>query len=260
MISPVSSLLARDEPPPVRVLRPRGTSDLVLAADHAGRLIPRTLGRLGVAESDLTRHIAWDIGIATVTETLSELLDATAVLQTYSRLVIDCNRALDHPTSIPTVSELTRVPGNEGISEADRATRRRAIFDPYHAAIAGLLDAREAAKQRSVLIAMHSFTPVFKSVARNIEIGVLYHHETPLSRIMLELLRAEGNLAVGANEPYAITGDSDYTVPVHGEGRGLDHVEIEIRQDLIADGAGQAAWARRMARLLAEADKRLRGA
>jgi len=77
---------------------------------------------------------------------------------------------------------------------------------------------------------------------------------------MLELLRAEGNLAVGANEPYAITGDSDYTVPVHGEGRGLDHVEIEIRQDLIADGAGQAAWARRMARLLAEADKRLRGA
>ena len=107
---------------------------------------------------------------------------------------------------------------------------------------------------------MHSFTPVFKSVARSVEIGVLFHHETPLSRIMLELLRAEGDLVVGANEPYAITDDSDYTVPVHGEARGLDHVEIEIRQDLIGDAAGQAAWAKRMARLLAEADNRLRAA
>jgi predicted N-formylglutamate amidohydrolase len=258
MAPPDTSLLASDEPPPVRVLRPRGTSDFVLAADHAGRLIPRAFGTLGVAESELARHIAWDIGIAAVTEALSGLLDATAVLQTYSRLVIDCNRAPGHPTSIPSVSESTPIPGNEGLSEADRAARKRAIFDPYHAAIAGLLDARETAKQRSVLIATHSFTPVFKSVARSVEVGVLYHHETPLSRIMLDLLRAEGDLTVGANEPYAITGDSDYTVPVHGEGRGLDHVEIEIRQDLIANSTGQAAWARRMARLFTAADEQLR--
>jgi predicted N-formylglutamate amidohydrolase len=258
MNSPEPSLLARNEPPPVRLLRPHGTSKFVLAADHAGRRIPRKLGTLGVAESELTRHIAWDIGIAAVTEAVAELLDAPAVLQNYSRLVIDCNRAPGHRTSIPAISELTPVPGNEGLSEADRAARRRAIFEPYHAAIATLLDARAATKRRTVLVAMHSFTPVFKSVARSVEIGVLYHHETPLSRIMLELLRAEGDLAVGANEPYAITDDSDYTVPVHGEGRGLDHVEIEIRQDLIADAASQAAWARRMARLLGEADERLR--
>jgi predicted N-formylglutamate amidohydrolase len=258
MNSPEPSLLARNEPPPVRLLRPHGTSEFVLAADHAGRRIPRKLGTLGVAESELTRHIAWDIGIAAVTEAVAELLDAPAVLQNYSRLVIDCNRAPGHRTSIPAISELTPVPGNEGLSDADRAARRRAIFDPYHAAIAGLLDARKAAGRRSVLVAMHSFTPVFKSVARSVEIGVLYHHETPLSRTMLALLRAEGDLAVGANEPYAITDDSDYTVPVHGEGRGLDHVEIEIRQDLIADAASQAAWARRMARLLGEADERLR--
>jgi predicted N-formylglutamate amidohydrolase len=257
MASPDSSLLAHDEPPPIRVLRPQGTSEFVLAADHAGRLIPHALGKLGLAESELTRHIAWDIGIAAVTEALSELLDATAVLQGYSRLVIDCNRAPGHPTSIPAISELTPIPGNNGLSEADREARRRAIFDPYHAAISGLLDARNANGQRAVLVAMHSFTPVFKSVARSVEVGVLYHHETPLSRIMLELLRAEGDLTVGANEPYAITDDSDYTVPVHGEGRGLDHVEIEIRQDLIADNAGQAAWARRMARLLAEANAEL---
>jgi predicted N-formylglutamate amidohydrolase len=238
-------------------LRPDGASDFVLAADHAGRLIPRAFGDLGLDEVERGRHIAWDIGIAGVTDALSGLLDAAAVLQVYSRLVIDCNRALHYPTSIPTISELTAIPGNEGLSADDRAARRRAIFDPYHTALAELLDRRRETGRRTILVAMHSFTPVFKSVARSVEIGVLFHHETTLSRLMLELLRAESDLVVGANEPYAITDDSDYTVPVHGEGRRLDHVEIEIRQDLIADSAGQQRWAKRMARLLREADRRL---
>jgi predicted N-formylglutamate amidohydrolase len=254
----MDDLLAPHEPSPVRILRPEGKSDLLLAADHAGRLIPRSLGTLGLDEAERDRHIAWDIGIAAVTEQLAELLDATAILQTYSRLVIDCNRALHHPTSIPPVSETTVIPGNEGLITAEREARRLAIFEPYHAALAELIERRVVAGRRTVLVAMHSFTPVFKSVARRVEIGVLFHHETKLSRIMLELLRAEDDLVVGANEPYAITDDSDYTVPVHGEARGLDHVEIEIRQDLIDDAAGQAAWAKRMARLLAEADNRLR--
>jgi predicted N-formylglutamate amidohydrolase len=250
-------LLAPDEPSAVRILRPQGASDFLLAADHAGRLIPRGLGTLGLDEVERSRHIAWDIGIAAVTEALAALLDATAILQAYSRLVIDCNRAPGHPTSIPAVSEITAIPGNKNLTGDDRAARRRAIFDPYHAALTGLLDERKAAGRRAVLVAMHSFTPVFKGVSRAVEVGVLYHHETRLSRLMLELLRAEGSLTVGANEPYAITDDSDYTVPVHGEGRGLDHVEIEIRQDLIAASAGQTAWAERMARLLSEAEKRL---
>ena len=253
----MKELLAPDEPSPVRILRPEGASDFVLAADHAGRLIPRALGDLGLDEVERGRHIAWDIGIAGVTETMAALMDATSVLQTYSRLVIDCNRAPRHATSIPSVSEVTPVPRNEGLSDEERAARKAAIFDPYHAAITQLLDQRKTAGRRTVLAAMHSFTPVFKGVARRVEVGVLYRHETPLSRIMLDLLRAEGDLVVGANEPYAITGDSDYTAPVHGEGRGLDHVEIEIRQDLIAGTAGQAAWAERMARLLREADQRL---
>jgi predicted N-formylglutamate amidohydrolase len=256
----MNELLAPDEPSPVRILQPGGKSDLLLAADHAGRLIPRALGTLGLDEFERGRHIAWDIGIAGVTEQLAELLDATAILQVYSRLVIDCNRALHHPTSIPPISETTPIPGNESLSTAERDVRRRAIFDPYHAALAELIDQRVAVGRRTVLVAMHSFTPVFKSVARRVEVGVLFHHETPLSRIMLELLQAEGDLVVGANEPYAITGDSDYTVPVHGEARGLDHIEIEIRQDLIGDAAGQAAWARRMARLLTAANSRLRAA
>lgn len=253
----IGSLLAPDEPDPVRILRREGASDFLLAADHAGRLIPRALGTLGLDDVERARHIAWDIGIAGVTEELATLLDATTVLQAYSRLVIDCNRAPGHPTSIPTISEMTAIPGNQVLSDEDRAARKRAIFEPYHAALSRLLDERRAAGRRTVLVAMHSFTPVFKGAARAVEVGVLYHHETPLSRLMLDLLRGEGGLAVGANEPYAITDDSDYTVPVHGEGRGIEHVEIEIRQDLIADLAGQSAWARRMARLLNEARRRL---
>jgi predicted N-formylglutamate amidohydrolase len=251
-------LLAADEPPPVRVLRPAGGSDLLLTADHAGRRIPRALGMLGLDESECDRHIAWDIGIAAVTEALSDILGATAVLQTYSRLVIDCNRAPEHPTSIPTVSEATQIPGNERLSDVGRTARRQAIFDPYHAAIAALIDRRLAAGRRTVLIAMHSFTPVFRNIARMVQVGVLYHRDTRLAQIMLDLLRGEGDLVVGDNEPYAITDTSDYTIPVHGEARGLDHVEIEIRQDLIADPAGQADWAKRMAWLLGTADRRLR--
>ena len=251
-------LLADDEPPPARALRPEGSSDFFLTADHAGRLIPRRLGTLGLPESERARHIAWDIGIAGVTELLAGLLDAAAVLQSYSRLVIDCNRDPAVDSSIPVVSEATEIPGNQGLTPEQRDQRRREIFAPYHERIAELLDARGSARRRTILIAMHSFTPVFKGVARQVEIGILYNRDTRLAHLMLDLLRAEGDLAVGDNAPYAITDTSDYTVPVHAERRRLPHVEIEIRQDLIADAAGQAAWAKRLARLLPAADRRLR--
>jgi predicted N-formylglutamate amidohydrolase len=252
-------LLGDGDPPPVRLLRPAGGSEFLLTADHAGRAIPRRLGDLGLPAGELARHIAWDIGIAGVTERLSQALDAAAVLQVYSRLVIDCNRRPEWASAIPVVSEATAIPGNAHLGEDARAARRRAIFLPYHAAIAGLLDAR--AGRPCVLVAMHSFTPVFKGVARTVEVGVLYNAQAADTRLphrMLALLRAEGDLRVGDNEPYAITGQSDYTVPVHGEGRGLPHVEIELRQDLIGDAAGQAAWAARLARLLPAAAARLR--
>ena len=251
-------LLAADDPPPVRALRPDGRADFVLTADHAGRAIPRRLGTLGLTDRDLARHIAWDIGIAGVTERLSEALDAPAILQTYSRLVIDCNRQPGLDSSIPTLSELTPIPGNENLSRAEREARRREIFLPYHRSIEALLEQRRADGRRTVLVAMHSFTPVFKGVARAVEIGILYNRGVRLAHIMLDLLRREGDLNVGDNQPYAVGDLSDYTVPVHGEKRGLPHVEIEIRQDLIAGPAGQAAWAARLARLLPEADARLR--
>src|SRR5215212_2428606 len=153
-------LLAEDDPAPLRVLRPEGRSDLLLTGDHAGRALPRRLGDLGLPESERERHIAWDIGIAGVTERLSEALDATAVLQTYSRLVIDCNRQPGLDSSIPTTSELTEIPGNQGLTPAEREARHEEIFAPYHEGIAELIDARTAAGSRVVLVAMHSFTPV----------------------------------------------------------------------------------------------------
>jgi predicted N-formylglutamate amidohydrolase len=252
------SLLAQGEPGPVRVLREDGLSEFLLTADHAGKLIPRGLGDLGVAAADLERHIAWDIGIAGVTERLSAALDAAAALQTYSRLVIDCNRDPSWPSAIPTVSEFTAIPGNANLTEANRAARVAEIFRPYHDRIAAMLDARETAGRRTIVVAMHSFTPVFKGEPRNIEVGVLYYRRTKLAEIMLNLLRAEGDLTVGENAPYALTADSDYSIPFHAERRGLEHVEIEIRQDLIASPEGQTLWADRFARLLTEALPRLR--
>jgi len=250
-------LLDSDEPNPVRVLRPDGGSPLFLTADHAGRAIPRRLRQLGVPDSEMDRHIAWDIGIAGVTERLSALLDATAVLQTYSRLAIDCNRDPGWASAMPAMSEYTPIPGNVGLTEADRAARVAAIFTPYHDRIRALLDAR--ASRRTVFVAMHSFTPSFKGERRDMHVGVLFNRDVRLANVMLDLLRREGDLIVGANEPYAITDDSDYSVPTHAVRRGLLHVEIEIRQDLIADPEGQRAWAERFARLLAVADRAIEG-
>jgi predicted N-formylglutamate amidohydrolase len=256
---PASTRLLRDDDPsPVRTLREAGRSDFLLTADHAGRAIPRGLGRLGLADNELDRHIAWDIGIAGVTERLSGALDAKAVMQTYSRLVIDCNRDPSVASSIPEMSEATEIPGNLGLSDEAHTARRLEIFEPYHARIRALLDARQAAARRTVFVAMHSFTPVFKGESRAMQVGVLYNRDARLAAIMLDLLRAEGDLVVGDNAPYAVSDVTDYGVPVHAEGRGLPHVEIEIRQDLIATEMRQADWAVRFARLLRAADARLR--
>jgi predicted N-formylglutamate amidohydrolase len=243
-------LLDRDEPDPVTLDNEAGRSVFFLTCDHAGRIIPRRLNGLGLPEHETRRHIAWDIGIGAVGRQLSRLLDAALILQTYSRLVIDCNRDPTVPSSIPEISETTAIPGNRGLGETARAARVEAIFRPYHEGIAAALDRRAAAGRATALVALHSFTPVFKGVARPWHAAVLYNRDARLAHPLFELLNAEEGLVVGDNEPYAVSDLTDYTVPVHGERRGLPHVEIEIRQDLIADPAGQTAWAERLARLL----------
>jgi predicted N-formylglutamate amidohydrolase len=250
-------LLSPDEPPPIIVLREDAASPFLIACEHAGARIPRRLGDLGLPASDLTRHIAWDIGAGAVSSLLGEALGATTTLQTYSRLVIDCNRSPEVASSIVEVSEDTPIPGNIGLGAEDRQARLAAIFTPYHDRLAALLDARARVGRPTLLIAMHSFTPVYKGERRHWHAGVLYNRDPRLARPLLDLLRAEGDLIVGDNEPYFVADLTDYTVPVHGERRGLPHVELEIRQDLIADAAGQRAWAMRLARLLPQAARRL---
>jgi predicted N-formylglutamate amidohydrolase len=244
------TLLDLDEPDPVALENEAGNSAFFLTCDHAGRIIPRRLDGLGLPEHETERHIAWDIGIGGVGRVLSRLLDAAVIMQTYSRLVIDCNRDPNVPSSIPAISETTEIPGNRGLDEAARAARVEAIFRPYHDAIAAALDRRALAGRSSVLVALHSFTPVFKGVARPWHAAVLYNRDPRLARPLFKLLSAEGGLVIGDNEPYAVSDLTDYTVPVHGERRGLPHVEIEIRQDQIADPTGQTAWAERLAHLL----------
>lgn len=253
-----SLLLGSTEVPPVHELNTSGRSPFLLTSDHYGRLIPRVLGDLGLGESELTRHIAWDIGIAGVAEALSGLLDAHLVAQRYSRLVIDCNRPPTAPSSIPIISEATTVPGNEGLARDEAEARRRQVFDPYHRRIDAVIDARLAAGMPTVLVSLHSFTPVYAGIARPWHVGTLYHRDTRLPPRLLKGLRAEADLVVGDNEPYAVSDETDYTIPVHGEARGLMNSGIEIRQDLIGDTGGQQQWAERLARIFGVIEQALR--
>ena len=244
------TLLAPDDPPPVTIDNPGGRSPFLLLADHAGRAFPRSLGQLGISDADSRRHIAWDIGILGTSLDLAARLDAPLIAQTYSRLVIDCNRPPGVPSSIPVLSEATEIPGNVGLTAAQKAAREREIFRPYHDRIEAVLDARAAAgRMPTILVAMHSFTPVYKGESRPWHVGMLYR-QPALAHPLLRLLEREPGLVGGDNEPYSGGDDTDYAVPVHGERRGLLHTAIEIRQDLIAEPAGQEEWAERLARLL----------
>src|ERR1700676_2095284 len=257
-VGDTSLLLGTQDVPPVHEDNVAGRSPFLLTSDHYGRTIPRRLGDLGLPADELTRHIAWDIGIAAVADALSRDLDAHLIAQRYSRLVIDCNRPPDAPSSIPRISEATVIQGNEGIAREAAETRRRQIFDPYHRRIAEVIDARLRDSIPTVLVSLHSFTPVYAGIARPWHIGALYHRDTRLPPLLLKLLRREADLVVGDNEPYAVSDETDYTIPVHGEARGLMNTGIEIRQDLIADQAGQKQWADRLARIFGEIETRLR--
>jgi predicted N-formylglutamate amidohydrolase len=250
MHMPAQPLLGTNDPAAATLRRGNGASPFVIVCDHAGKHVPAALHDLGLPQSELSRHIGWDIGAAGVSEALGAALDAATMLQTYSRLVIDCNRPPGHATSIPAISDRTPIPGNAGLTVADRAAREAEIFQPYQAMIAALLDARAAAGQASVLIAMHSFTPVYQGTVRPMHAGMLFDRDPRLGLALGRLLRRDQRLIVADNEPYALDQVTDYTVPVHGEQRGLICLEIEIRQDLIAEDGGQADWAARLAEAL----------
>ena len=248
------TLLAPDEPPSFIEVGRQGRSNFVIVVDHASSRIPRRLQNLGLPESELQRHIAWDIGALGVARQTAAALDGVLVAQNYSRLVIDCNRDPAVASSIPRVSESSEIPGNAALSEADIAARRVEIFDPYHNHLRALLDERAAAGRPTILVAQHTMTNIYHGVRREMHAAVLYNRDRRFAGLVLERLRREKELLVTDNEPYFVSDATDYTIPRHGEARGLPHVEIEIRQDLVSDEAGQTEWAHRITRALQDAE------
>jgi predicted N-formylglutamate amidohydrolase len=252
-----ATLLEQDEPPAFGVMGYGGRAPFVVICDHAGCRVPRRLGTLGLSARELASHIAWDLGAGNVARTLAATLDAFVAWQPYSRLAIDCNRALDAADSIVTRSEDVEVPGNQNLQTRDREARAREIFTPYHAQIRSELDRRQREGIPVILVSVHSFTPVFLGVSRPWHVGVLFNQDARMAGPFLRLLRDEGDLVVGCNQPYAASDGSDFSILHHGEARGIVPVEIELRQDLVADEVGQLAWAARLARLLVVASQNL---
>lgn len=232
----------------------RADARVVVVCDHAGNEFPDGYGTLGLPPQQLVRHIAYDIGAAAVTLGLAARLGAPAVLSRYSRLLIDLNRGLDDPTLIMRLSDGAIIPGNRMLDAAERDKRIRLFYEPYHQAIDRTLDHCLAAGAPPLLLSIHSFTDTWKGVRRPWHAAVLWDRDPRLARPLLDALAAPGDIVVGDNEPYhgRLEGDCMWQ---HGTGRGIAHAIVEIRQDLIGDADGQAAWTERLAAII----EKLRG-
>jgi predicted N-formylglutamate amidohydrolase len=227
----------------VRITNPDGAGRFVLTCDHASNFMPPEFGTLGLAETELSRHIAWDPGALPVARRMAEALDATLVETRVSRLVIDCNRPLDAANLICETSEGTVIPGNAALTAEQRQARIDLAWVPFHDAIEQVLEARIAAKRPTCLISVHSFTPVYFGKARPWHVGIIHDDDTRLAAPMIAGLKAHPQLTVGVNEPYSPADKVYFTLERHARPRGLPCAMIEIRNDEIADAAGQARWA-----------------
>lgn len=237
-----NALLAADEPPPFEVLNPRSDKPLLLVCDHASHRIPVALGNLGVDHAVQHCHLGFDIGAGRLTETLAERLGVTAVLQQYSRLVIDCNRQLLDPGAFLEFGDGVVISGNRNLDAAQKEARAEAIYWPYHRVIAAAIERLTVGNRQPSMLAIHSFTPVLQGHFRPWQIGILWDKDERIAKTMMWQLEAKG-FTVGNNEPYSGKALQDFTIDHHAETAGLPHVGVEIRQDLIDDAAGVAAMA-----------------
>lgn len=235
-----------DWPAAVEILNEHGRSPFVLICEHASNHIPAEYDKLGLDPKELTRHIAWDIGAADVTRALSKRLDASAFLGGYSRLLIDLNRPLHVADSIPLRSEATDIPGNLSLDAAEKERRRRLMFHPFQDRLRAHLEERAADGRRNVLVAIHSFTPVYLGQQRVWHAGVLFDKAALLGQALIAQLSRDPLLNVGANVPYGVSADADYALVVYGDQLDNPAVLIEIRNDLIADPDGVEVWTRKL--------------
>ncbi len=231
------------DPAPFTVLREDGRAEIIITCDHASHATPAALGTLGLSEEQLLRHIGWDIGAADIARHLSARFDAPAILSGVSRLVIDCNRGLTDPASIPEVSDGVAIPANVRLSEAERRQRQANWFWPYHHAVDGLVRRRLAAGRPPVILSIHSMTDRMRGQFRPWEIALSSHEDRRLTDPVLAALRATPGLVVGDNEPYNLDPAEDYSTPSHALRHGLHHVQVEFRQDCVATRAGVERYA-----------------
>ncbi|MEM8951857.1 MAG: N-formylglutamate amidohydrolase [Pseudomonadota bacterium] len=250
-------LIAADEEPPVEIVNPDGGGDVVLICEHAGNLVPRSLDSLGVSRDVLESHVAWDPGAAEVARLMAEMLDSPLILQRYSRLVYDCNRPPEAESAMPVRSEIFDIPGNAGLSDAARRARTDAIYRPFRAGVASVLDQAAALGKTPAVVTVHSFTPVFHGKRRTVELGLLYDRDTALADAMLDVSATWPDLDVRRNEPYGPADGVTHTLEVDAIARGLANVMIEIRNDLIIEPRQQSAMATRLSALVTKGMRRL---
>ena len=250
------SLLSPDEPGPYRVLNPLADQPILLVCDHASCRFPKSLGDMGLDPFARRCHLAIDIGAGPLTESLAASLGVTAVVQNYSRLVIDCNRQLMDPGAFLEYGDGILVPGNRNLHQADKDLRASAIYWPYHVAISDQIERLGKAGPPPVLVSIHSFTPVLNGESREWQMGVLWDKDEKTRMIFLEGLRG-GGYHVGDNEPYSGKAPQDFTIDHHAEEIGLPHVGIEIRQDLIDDDEGVSEVAAVMHEVIASIPDKL---
>jgi len=225
-------------------------SGVLVLCDHASNALPAEYGSLGLPASELARHIGWDIGALATARGIARSLAAPLLATTFSRLLIDPNRGEDDPTLIMRLSDGAVVPGNARVDAGERARRLARFHRPYHDAVAARIARMRAAGIVPMIVSMHSFTPAWRGVPRPWHVAVLWDNDPRVPLPLIRALEAVPGLVVGDNEPYdgALRGD---TVFRHATVPGLPHVLIEVRQDLIADAAGAAEWAGRLAPMLA---------
>lgn len=235
-----------DWPTPVTLCNERGSSEFVIVCEHASNYIPPSYKNLGLCESDLQRHIAYDLGAAQLAVAMSKRLDAPAFLGGYSRLLVDLNRPPGVPSSMPVLSEYTNIPGNENLQADEIERRLNAIFHSFHQQLSEFLAARRRAARNTTLIAVHSFSPIYAGEWRPFHVGILFERSATLALAMLRNLRRTPDIVAEANVPYQIHSDSDYTIPVHGTQTGIPALLIEIRNDGLSTSHGVESWSMRI--------------
>ncbi|MEQ9491287.1 MAG: N-formylglutamate amidohydrolase [Alphaproteobacteria bacterium] len=242
----VMPLLGPDEPIPYEVHMPEGTAPFILTCEHAGNRVPASLYSLGLPIDKLELHIGWDIGIAPVAVQIAKTIEAPLVCQPYSRLVIDCNRPPRSEEATPSVCDGVIVPGNDALSATERDSRIKAIHAPFHDMVGRMINRRQTGSSKPAVISLHSFTPKLETerTHRPWDITLLYNRDARIAESLEQLLRkAMPSINLAHNKPYTVADSTDYTIPVHGEQRGLPNVLIEIRNDHLLTETGQRFWA-----------------